>query len=454
MDQYIRLPDRVRELCFDPMDQPGFFTISGFRIDRITRFHVLARAALRNPGRAVAAVGYVARHGVAAAKLRMAERLNAPSHDGYKDWVALFDTLAADDIAAINAHIAAMKAPPLISVVMPVYDPDPGHLAAAIDSVLGQLYPHWELCIADDASTDPAIRRLLGVYAARDPRIRIVTRAVNGHISAASNSALELATGDYVALLDHDDLLPAHALYRVAADIEAHGPADLIYSDEDKIDDDGRRHDPHFKSDWNPELFLAQNMVSHLGVYRTELVRAAGGFRLGFEGSQDWDLALRVAELSGPDRIRHIPHILYHWRVYTGSGSFSTDHGGKAAEAGQAGGGGASGKDGAGGAGGPRHRRLQQGAPDAARSRPSGLADRADPRPGRTAAQLHRRPAPSDRLSRPGSPDRRQRQRRAGDAGVLRRAGAPNRASASCAGKDPSTSPHSTTMRSPRRPAR
>ena len=111
------------------MDQPGFFTISGFRIDRITRFHVLARAALRNPGRAVAAVGYVARHGVAAAKLRMAERLNAPSHDGYKDWIALFDTLAADDIAAINAHIAAMKVPPLISVVMPVYDPDPGHLA-------------------------------------------------------------------------------------------------------------------------------------------------------------------------------------------------------------------------------------------------------------------------------------------------------------------------------------
>ena len=335
VDQYIRLPDRVRELCFDPMDQPGFFTLSGFRIDRITRFHVLARAALRNPGRAVAAAGYVARHGVAAAKLRMAERLNAPSHDGYKDWIALFDTLAADDIAAIGAHIAAMKVPPLISVVMPVYDPDPGHLAAAMDSVLAQLYPHWELCIADDASTDPAVRRLLGLYAARDPRIRIMTRAVNGHISAASNSALELATGDYLALLDHDDLLPAHALYRVAADIEAHGPADLIYSDEDKIDGEGRRHDPHFKSDWNPELFLAQNMVSHLGVYRTDLVRAAGGFRIGFEGSQDWDLALRVAELSGPDRIRHIPHILYHWRVYTGSGSFSTDHGGKAAEAGR-----------------------------------------------------------------------------------------------------------------------
>ncbi|MGF7210553.1 GT2 family glycosyltransferase [Skermanella aerolata] len=338
VDQYIRLPDSVRELCFDPMDQPGVFTITGFRIDPITRFHVLARAALRNPGRVVAAAGYVARHGVAAAKLRMAERLNAPAHDGYKDWVALFDTLADDDIAAIGAHIAAMRAPPLISVLMPVYDPDPGHLAEAIGSVIGQIYPHWELCIADDASTDPAVRRLLADYAKRESRIRLVTRAANGHISAASNSALELATGEYLALLDHDDLLPAHALYRIAADLEAHGPADLIYSDEDKIDGDGRRHEPHFKSDWNPELFLAQNMISHLGVYRTGLVRAAGGFRVGFEGSQDWDLALRVTELTKltePNRIRHIPHILYHWRVFATSGSFSTDHGGKAAEAGR-----------------------------------------------------------------------------------------------------------------------
>jgi GT2 family glycosyltransferase len=335
VDQYIRLPDRVGELCFDPMDQPGTFTLTGFRIDRITRFHVLARAALRNPGRILTAAAYVARHGVAAAKLRMAERLNAPSHDGYQDWVTLFDTLADDDVAAIRAHIAAMTAPPLISVLMPVYNPDPVHLAAALDSVLGQIYPHWELCIADDASTDPAVQRLLADYAGRDRRIRLVTRPVNGHISAASNSALELATGEFTALLDHDDLLPAHALYRVAAELELHGETDLIYSDEDKIDDDGRRHEPHFKSDWNPELFLSQNMISHLGVYRTELMRRAGGFRLGFEGSQDWDLALRVAELGTPARIRHIPHILYHWRVYRTSGSFSTDHAAKAAEAGR-----------------------------------------------------------------------------------------------------------------------
>jgi hypothetical protein len=207
VDQYIRLPDQVRELCFDPMDQPGGFTIKDFRIDRITRFHVLARAALRNPGRVLAAAGYVARHGVAAAKLRMAERLNAPSHDGYQDWVALFDTLDDNDAAAIRTHIAAMTAPPLISILMPVYNPDPGHLAAALNSVLEQIYPHWELCIADDASTDPAIPALLADYAGRDARIKLVTRSVNGHIPAASNSALELAAGDFAALLDHDDLL-------------------------------------------------------------------------------------------------------------------------------------------------------------------------------------------------------------------------------------------------------
>jgi GT2 family glycosyltransferase len=334
VDQYIRLPDQVRELCFDPMDQPGGFTLKDFRIDRITRFHVLARAALRNPGRVLAGAGYVARHGVAAAKLRMAERLNAPSHDGYQDWLALFDTLDDNDAAAIRSHIAAMTAPPLISILMPVYNPDPGHLAAALDSVLEQIYPHWELCIADDASTDPAIPLLLAGYAGRDPRIRLVTRPVNGHIPAASNSALELATGDFAALLDHDDLLAPHALYMVAAELERHPRSDLIYSDEDKIDGGGRRHEPHFKSDWNPELFLSQNMISHLGVYRTALLRRVGGFRSGFEGSQDWDLALRVVEISEPARIRHIPHILYHWRVYATSGSFSTDHRTKATDAG------------------------------------------------------------------------------------------------------------------------
>ena len=156
-------------------------------------------------------------------------------------------------------------------------------------------------------------------YERMDPRIKVVYRTENGHISAASNSALELATGEFVALLDHDDELAVHALYAVACEINAHPDADLIYSDEDKIDEDGRRSAPYFKPDWNPELFLGQNYLCHLSTYRAERLRAVGGFRVGVEGSQDWDLALRVVETIPADRIRHVPRVLYHWRAIAGS---------------------------------------------------------------------------------------------------------------------------------------
>jgi GT2 family glycosyltransferase len=200
-------------------------------------------------------------------------------------------------------------------VVKQLQDHDHRWLVHAIDSVLRQLYPYWELCIADDASTRPRIAGILRDAAAQDERIRIVTRAERGHISAASNSALALANGDFIALLDHDDVLPEHALYRVAAEIERRPDADMLFSDEDKLDEHGRRFGPYFKSDWNPDLLLSQNAVSHLGVYRRTLVAEVGGFREGLEGSQDHDLALRVSERTQPWRIRHIPEILYHWRV-------------------------------------------------------------------------------------------------------------------------------------------
>jgi glycosyltransferase involved in cell wall biosynthesis len=212
-----------------------------------------------------------------------------------------------------------MTNPPLISVVMPVYEAPDGYLRAAIDSVLQQLYPHWELCIADDASASPHIRRILEYYRASDPRIKVCYRSENGHISAATNSALALAEGSFVALLDHDDALPEYALYLVAALLDADSEVDLIYSDEDRIDADGRRFSPYFKSDWNPDLMLSQNMFCHLGVYRRSLIEKIGGFRCGYEGSQDYDLVLRAQNHTTPDRIRHIPHILYHWRAIPSS---------------------------------------------------------------------------------------------------------------------------------------
>ena len=243
----------------------------------------------------------------------------------YRAWIEAFDTVRDEDRARIAARIAVLPDRPLISVVMPVYDPPPQFLTRAIESVRAQLYPDWELCIADDASTKPEIRPLLARYAAADPRIRVVYRTENGHIARASNAALALARGAFVALLDHDDELPPHALYLIAAELAAHPDTDIFYSDEDKIDARGRRFSPYFKPDWNPDLFLAQNVISHLGVYRRSLVEAIGGFRTGFEGSQDYDLALRAIERAGPARLRHIPHILYHWRAFPGSAALRVE---------------------------------------------------------------------------------------------------------------------------------
>ncbi len=213
--------------------------------------------------------------------------------------------------------------PPLISIVMPVYNTKPEHLREAIHSVQAQVYANWELCIADDASTDNHIHQILFSVAKEDPRIKLEFRSTNGHISAATNSALQLVEGEFVALMDHDDVLPAHALFHIASEILDNPEVDFIYSDEDKILADGKLDGPHFKPDWNEELLISQNYINHFSVYRTSLIKNASGLRESFEGSQDHDLVLRCALKTSSERIRHIPKILYHWRAYHGSGSFS-----------------------------------------------------------------------------------------------------------------------------------
>lgn len=243
----------------------------------------------------------------------------------YAEWIDRYDRI--DDAArvAVRERIAGFQNRPLISVVMPVYNPNPVWLVEAIESIRSQLYPHWELCIADDVSTDPAIRPLLERYASEDPRIKVAFREKNGHISAASNTALALVTGTWVALFDHDDLLPEHALYCVADAVDRNSAIRLIYSDEDKIDESGVRREPYFKCDWNADLFLSQNMFSHLGVFQKALLDEVGGFREGYEGSQDYDLALRCIERAGTAAIHHIPRVLYHWRVHAESTASGTD---------------------------------------------------------------------------------------------------------------------------------
>ncbi|GJE27496.1 glycosyltransferase family 2 protein [Methylobacterium organophilum] len=257
------------------------------------------------------------------AKYRIESAIKPKALAGYDDWIARFDTLTQADRDRMRAALAGWAAPPTISVLMPVYNPDPAVLEKAIASVRGQIYPHWELCIADDASDRPGIARLLEKAAAAEPRIRLVRRSENGHIARASNDALTLATGTFCALMDHDDLLPEHALHEVAAALVADPGLDLVYTDEDKVDARDKRFEPHFKPDWNPELLLAQNYINHLTVLRTERIRRAGGFRPGFEGSQDHDLLLRIGDDLPAARVHHIPKVLYHWRTAIGSGTYS-----------------------------------------------------------------------------------------------------------------------------------
>jgi dTDP-glucose 4,6-dehydratase len=243
----------------------------------------------------------------------------------YASWIRQFDTLNLQDREHVRRFANAMESRVLISVIMPVYNVPAQWLERAIMSVRDQLYGHWELCIADDASTAPHIREILERHAASDARIKIHFREKNGHISACSNDALALATGKYVGLLDNDDELHETALFYVALEASKYPDAGIIFSDEDKIDAHGNRKVPYFKCDFSYDLFLAQNMVSHFGVYRRDHVVAVGGFRIGFEGSQDWDLALRVIERCGLENVRHIPRILYHWRILETSTSSSPE---------------------------------------------------------------------------------------------------------------------------------
>lgn len=254
-----------------------------------------------------------------ASPLRPVSGSSVFDRNDYTEWIRQYDTLTDVSRGTLRARMHDFARKPTLSVVMPTYNPRPEWLIDAIESVRRQTYPNWELCIGDDASTDPRIRPILERYASEEPRIKVVFRESNGHISAASNSGLELASGEWVALLDHDDLIAEHALFWIAEAINRQPEVRMIYSDEDKIDEAGKRFGPYFKCDWNQDLFYSHNLFSHLGVYQASLLREIGGFRPGFEGSQDYDVALRCIEKVSPHQVHHIPRVLYHWRVHVDS---------------------------------------------------------------------------------------------------------------------------------------
>lgn len=217
------------------------------------------------------------------------------------------------------AVVQPLAQDPLISILVPVFNPPERYLDEMIASVRAQVYPRWELCLVDDASTARHVRPLLERWAAADPRIRPTFRTANGHIARATNDALAMARGEFVALLDHDDLLPPEALLRVVETIRDRPQARFLYTDRDKIDDQGRRFDLELRGAWNPAMGLTHNYLHQLTVIRRSLMEAAGAFRPGYDGSQDLDLYLRCQELLRPTETVHVPAVCYHWRVHAGS---------------------------------------------------------------------------------------------------------------------------------------
>jgi O-antigen biosynthesis protein len=211
-------------------------------------------------------------------------------------------------------QIAQFKKRPLFSVLIPIYNAPVDFLREALDSVIAQVYTDWELCIADDCSTDPEVIQTLKEYEDKYDNIHVTIRTENGHISKATNTALEMAKGEYVVFMDQDDVIREDALYYMALAINKNEKADLIYSDEDKIDEWNIHSEYHFKPDWSPDNLLSRNYLGHICVFKTDQVRSIGGLREGYEGSQDYDLALRYTEKF--DAVIHVPEVLYHWRIH------------------------------------------------------------------------------------------------------------------------------------------
>ena len=313
---YLETPPK--RLRFDPCEAPMEFSINELSLTKLTASR--AKALMLK-------------------KLNVdipAETSNKDIYRKYKDFldvkyspITYQSWLDKNDIATFAASLPASceqdnPNTPLFSIILATYNSDITYLKACIDSIQNQTYNNWQLCIADDASVNENVYKLLKNYSELDSRIKITKRSQNGHISRASNTALSLATGEYIALIDHDDLISPFALQIMAHEIEKNPTAQFFYSDEDKIDEEGQRFSPHFKPDWNRDLFYSHNYITHFSVIKKSLVDKIGGFRTGVEGSQDYDLFLRAISNLEDHQIKHVPHILYHWRAISGSTALSS----------------------------------------------------------------------------------------------------------------------------------
>lgn len=340
----------VHALRFDPSVSPCLYEHQGFEMWRVGRgraaYGMIRRLCKSDRSwnaplaiktlRTMLGMAFMGRASAAGHHCLSVYRQNAlDSSRSYTHWVALYTD---DPVLEPPKHASPSQASPgmvLLSVVVPVYNTDPQWLRACVRSVLAQDFGDWELVLCDDASSLSSTQRALEELVALDPRIRLVQREENGHISQATNDAVLASRGRWIAFLDHDDELAPHALREMAAAIEQHPDARLLYSDEDKIDESGFRRDPNFKPDWNRELLFGQNYLCHLVVIQRRLLDEVGLLRVGFEGAQDHDLALRCAERLLDDEIVHVPKVLYHWRAIENSTAHSGNAKHYAADAGR-----------------------------------------------------------------------------------------------------------------------
>lgn len=336
IETVVRLPDQVRAIRLDPSSRAGVFCLREMKIFQINKVIALWRLINRKliydlvtPERFQNIRNKLLHtwknKGWSGIRFYLASLIititrQQISLSNYGCWIRAYDTITRFDREKILERMDGLKNRPLLSIMIPIYNINERWLYFVIDSILSQLYPEWELYIVFNSSGAPLhVIDILQKYQSNDQRIKVIFQ-INGH-TLASNSTLELMRGEWIVLMDQDSELAEHALYMIAEEINAHPQVNIIYSDEDKIDVNGQRYEPWFKPNWNPDLMLSNNQIAHLGVYRATLVKEVGGFKSNYEGSQSYDLMLRVIEKNPVDRIRHIPHILYHWHPINESSS-------------------------------------------------------------------------------------------------------------------------------------
>jgi len=322
----IYLSKRVKSLRLDPVESQIDFTIEELKIFRITealaKKKIFKRIAKLHPGHS-----HLTPHKIKSNILKQSKKKwrneaieiyketfsRSIVEENYQHWIKIKEVRHQSTINTLISNITSAEK---ISIILPTFNSNVDYLKQCIESVQQQSYKNWQLCIVDDASTHTDHIRLIRQKFTEDPRIQFHQRKENGHISAASNSALKMATGKYTLLLDHDDTLALHALLLMVSQFQQSPKLDLVYADEDKISTNNTRFEPHFKPEWNQDLLYSQNYIGHPILVKTKKLKSMGGFSLGLEGSQDHDLLLRYTSELTKEHIHRIPQILYHWRAH------------------------------------------------------------------------------------------------------------------------------------------